>query len=227
MLYLVPTPIGNLEDVTLRAIRVLKEVDLILAEDTRITKRLLSKYEIETALTAFHSHNEHKRLDKIVEELTAGKEMALVSDAGSPGISDPGFLLTRAAIAAGVEVTSLPGPTALIPAIVMSGIPCDRFHFEGFLPQKKGKMTRIKYLLGLDNPFILYESPYRVIKTLSKIKELHSSEGLQSKINVCVAREISKIHEECIRGTVDEVIAALEAKPAVKGEIVIVVECKK
>jgi 16S rRNA (cytidine1402-2'-O)-methyltransferase len=226
MLYLVPTPIGNLEDITLRALRVLREVDLILAEDTRVTKRLLSKYDITTSLTAFHSHNEHKRVDKIVEELSAGKNIALVSDAGSPGISDPGFLLTRAAVAAGVELTSLPGPTALIPAIVMSGIPCDRFHFEGFLPQKKGKLTRIKYLLDLDNPFILYESPHRVIKTLIRIKEVHTEKGQESVIKACVVREISKLHEECIRGTIDEVISALEAKPSVKGEIVIIVDTK-
>ncbi len=226
MLYLVPTPIGNLEDITLRAIRVLREVDLILAEDTRVTKRLLSKYDINTALSAFHSHNEHKRVDKIVEELSGGKNIALVSDAGSPGISDPGFLLTRAAVAAGVEMTSLPGPTALIPAIVMSGIPCDRFHFEGFLPQKKGKLTRIKYLLGLDNPFILYESPHRVIKTLMRIREVHTDLGHDTDIRACVVREISKIHEECIRGSIDEVILALEAKPSVKGEIVIVVDSK-
>jgi 16S rRNA (cytidine1402-2'-O)-methyltransferase len=226
MLYLVPTPIGNLEDITLRALRVLREVDLILAEDTRVTKRLLSKYDINTSLTAFHSHNEHKRVDKIVEELSAGKNIALVSDAGSPGISDPGFLLTRAAVAAGVELTSLPGPTALIPAIVMSGIPCDRFHFEGFLPQKKGKLTRIKYLLDLDNPFILYESPHRVIKTLIRIKEVHTEKGQESVIKACVVREISKLHEECIRGTIDEVISALEAKPSVKGEIVIIVDTK-
>lgn len=222
MLYLVPTPIGNLEDVTLRALRILKEVDLILAEDTRITKRLLNKYEIDTALSAFHSHNEHQRLEGIIEELKGGKSIALVSDAGSPGISDPGFLLTRAAIAADISLTSLPGPTALIPAIVMSGIPCDRFHFEGFLPQKKGKQTRLKYLLSLENPFILYESPYRVVKTLKKIEEMSNGE-----VNVCVAREISKVYEECIRGSLIEVITALEAKPAIKGEIVIVVECVK
>ncbi len=226
MLYLVPTPIGNLEDITLRALRVLREVDLILAEDTRVTKRLLSKYDITTSLTAFHSHNEHKRVDKIVEELSAGKNIALVSDAGSPGISDPGFLLTRAALAEGVELTSLPGPTALIPAIVMSGIPCDRFHFEGFLPQKKGKLTRIKYLLDLGNPFILYESPHRVIKTLIRIKEVHTEKGQETVIKACVVREISKLHEECIRGTIDEVISALEAKPSVKGEIVIIVDTK-
>ena len=229
MLYLVPTPIGNLEDITLRALRVLKEVDVILAEDTRITKRLLAKYEIETALSAFHSHNEHKRLDTIIEQLEGGKTMALVSDAGSPGISDPGFLLTRGVIAAGLPVTSLPGPTALIPAIVMSGIPCDRFHFEGFLPQKKGKQTRLKYLLSLQNPFILYESPYRVLKTLKKIEEMHLKEvsELDKSINVCVVREISKVYEECIRGTVSEVIPVLEAKPSIKGEIVIVVDCQR
>lgn len=222
MLYLVPTPIGNLEDITLRAIRVLKEVDVVLAEDTRITKRLLDKYEISTKLTSFHAHNEHKKVESILERLRSGEDMALVSDAGSPGISDPGFLLVREVVREGISLTALPGPTALIPAVVMSGLPCDRFHFEGFLPQKKGKLTRLNYLLSLQNPFILYESPFRVVKTLKRIGEL--SEGERQ---VSVSREISKLYEETIRGSIDEVVATLEAKDKIKGEIVIVVGTEK
>lgn len=218
MLYLVPTPIGNLEDITYRAVSVLKSVSRILAEDTRVSGRLMKRYEIETPLSSFHSHNEHGKLDGVIERLQAGEDMAVVSDAGSPGISDPGYLLVRAAIAAGVELTSLPGPTALIPAIVMSGIPCDKFHFEGFLPHKKGKQTRILYLLGLENPFILYESPFRVVKTLEKIVELGGAGR-----PVCVTREISKIYEENVRGNIEEVITELSARQSIKGEIVIVV----
>ena len=219
MLYLVPTPIGNLEDITLRALKVLKSVSTILAEDTRTSKKLLDKYEISTRLESFHAHNEHKRLESIVERLSAGEEMALISDAGTPGISDPGFLLVRAAIEAKVAITCLPGPTAMIPAMVMSGIPCDRFHYEGFLPQKKGKLTRIKYLISLPNPFVLYESPFRVVKTLQKIQELAESER-----KVCVSREISKMHEENIRGSLAEVISELASRSAIKGEIVIIVD---
>jgi len=218
MLYLVPTPIGNMEDMTYRAVSVLKAVSVILAEDTRVTGRLLKRYEIVTPLSSYHSHNEHGRLEAVIERLQSGEDMALVSDAGSPGISDPGYLLVRAAIAAGVELTSLPGATALIPAVVMSGIPCDRFHFEGFLPHKKGKQTRIQYLLSLQNPFILYESPFRVVKTLQKILELGGEDR-----PVCVTREISKIYEENIRGTLSEVITELSGRPSIKGEIVIVV----
>jgi len=218
MLYLVPTPIGNLEDITFRAVNTLKSVSLILAEDTRVSRKLLQRYEIDTALSSYHTHNEHHRLESFIAKLKNGEDIALVSDAGSPGISDPGFLLVRAAIKENIEITSLPGPTALIPAIVMSGIPCDRFHFEGFLPHKKGKQTRLKYLLSLENPFILYESPYRIVKTLKKIKELSVNQR-----EVSVAREISKIHEENIRGTLDEVITELESRPSIKGEIVLVV----
>jgi len=222
MLYLVPTPIGNMEDITFRAVRVLKEVSVILAEDTRVTKRILDKYDISTRLKSFHSHNEHKILGGIVEQLKAGEDMALVSDAGAPGISDPGYLLIREAIKEDVELTSLPGATALIPAVVMSGLPCDKFHYEGFLPQKKGKQKRLTYLLELQNPFILYESPFRVIKTLKKIQELDPSPR-----QVCVTREISKIHEENIRGEVGAVVTELESRPSIKGEIVITVEGKK
>ncbi len=219
MLYLVPTPIGNLEDITIRAINVLKSVNTILAEDTRTSKKLLDRYDVSARLESFHAHNEHKRIESLLERLGSGEEMALISDAGTPGISDPGFLLVRAAVEADITISCLPGPTAMIPAMVMSGIPCDRFHYEGFLPQKKGKLTRIKYLISLPNPFVLYESPFRVVKTLKKIQELAESER-----KVCVSREISKMHEENIRGTLAEVISELESRSAIKGEIVIIVD---
>ena len=218
MLYLVPTPIGNLEDITLRAIRILKEVDLILAEDTRVTKKLCEKYEISTSLQSFHAHNEHQKLSSVVDRLADGINIALVTDAGTPGISDPGFLLAREAIRKEIEVTCLPGPTALIPAIVMSGIPCDRFFFEGFLPHKKGKQSRIDFLLELNYSFVLYESPHRVIKTLQKILERSNEDR-----DACVIREISKIHEEPIRGSISSVISKLQEKQSIKGEIVIVI----
>ncbi len=221
MLYLVPTPIGNLEDFTFRAVRILNEVSTVLAEDTRTSKRLLDKYEISTRLESFHAHNEHKKIEALISRLESGEDMALISDAGTPGISDPGFLIVRAAIEADVELTCLPGPTALIPAVVMSGLPCDRFHYEGFLPQKKGKLTRLNYLLSLPNPFIIYESPYRVVKSLKKMSEL-----MEEDRKVSVSREISKLHEETLRGTISEVIAELEKRPSIKGEIVIVVDGK-
>ena len=191
MLYLVPTPIGNLEDITLRAIRILKEVDLILAEDTRVTRKLCEKFEINTPLESFHTHNEHQKLTSIADKLENGIEIALVTDAGTPGISDPGYLLAREAIRREVELTCLPGPTAVIPAMVMSGIPCDKFFFEGFLPHKKGKQSRIDFLLNLDTAFVLYESPHRIVKTLHKILERAGEDR-----PCCVIREISKIHEE-------------------------------
>ncbi len=221
MLYLVPTPIGNLEDFTFRAVRILNEVSTVLAEDTRTSKRLLDKYDISTRLESFHAHNEHKKIEALISRLESGEDMALISDAGTPGISDPGFLIVRAAIEADVELTCLPGPTALIPAVVMSGLPCDRFHYEGFLPQKKGKLTRLNYLLSLPNPFIIYESPYRVVKSLKKMSEL-----MEQDRKVSVSREISKLHEETLRGTISEVIAELEKRPSIKGEIVIVVDGK-
>ena len=218
MLYLVPTPIGNLEDITLRAIRILKEVDLILAEDTRVTRKLCEKFEINTPLESFHTHNEHQKLTSIADKLENGIEIALVTDAGTPGISDPGYLLAREAIRREVELTCLPGPTAVIPAIVMSGIPCDKFFFEGFLPHKKGKQSRIDFLLNLDTAFVLYESPHRIIKTLHKILERAGEDR-----PCCVIREISKIHEEQIRGSITEVIADLEKRNSIKGEIVIII----
>lgn len=218
MLYLVPTPIGNMEDMTYRGVAILKEVDLILAEDTRTSKHLLDKYEVSTKVISFHAHNEHSKLSGLIQDLESGMNIALISDAGTPGISDPGFLLVREAVKHDIPVTCLPGSTAMIPAVVMSGIPCDRFHFEGFLPQKKGKKTRLEFLLSLPNAFVIYESPYRVVKTLKRIMEMTEVER-----QVCVCREISKIHEESIRGLMSEVIEDLESRSSIKGEIVIVV----
>ena len=218
MLYLVPTPIGNLEDMTFRAIKILKEVDFILAEDTRITKRLLTKFEIESPIHSFHTHNEHKKLDLIIDKLKNGHKAALVSDAGTPGISDPGFLIVRSCVTNNIEVSCLPGPTAFVPALVMSGIPCDKFHFEGFLPQKKGKQKRLIYLLDLESTFVIYESPFRVIKTLKMICDL----GEEAR-QVCVSRELSKIYEENVRGTAAEVLTELENRESIKGEFVMVI----
>ena len=216
MLYIVPTPIGNLEDITLRAINTLKEVDKVLAEDTRVTGKLLKHLDISKPLESFHAHNEHKRVDALVEELANGQIMALVSDAGTPGISDPGFLLIRQAVQQGVQVTCLPGPTAFVPALVMSGLPCDKFHFEGFLPHKKGKQTRVKYLLSLDQTSVFYESPHRLIKTLELIKDLGGASRM-----VSVSREISKMFEENVRGLVSEVLEVLKSRSQIKGEIVV------
>ncbi len=222
MLYLVPTPIGNLEDITMRALSTLKSVDVILAEDTRVTGKLLSRYEIKSKLQSFHTHNEHHKLGQIIERLANGENMALVSDAGSPGISDPGFLLTREAIANGIELTCLPGPTAVIPALVMSGIPCDKFYFEGFIPQKKGKQTTINFLLTMPCTTVFYESPHRILKSVKMIADLGGADR-----QICVSREISKMYEENIRGTVTEVIALLEQKTSIKGEIVVVMDGNK
>lgn len=222
MLYIVPTPIGNLEDITLRAIRILNEVDIVLAEDTRTSGRLLKHLDIKTPLQSFHTHNEHGKLDYIIRELKEGKDIALISDAGTPGISDPGFLLARSCIANNIKMTCLPGPTAIIPAIVMSGLPCDRFFFEGFLPHKKGKKTRIEFLLTLKETFAFYESPYRVVKSLKMIKELSSDSR-----SVTICREISKMYEECISGTIEHIIEKLESKAQLKGEFVVVVEGNK
>lgn len=217
MLYLVPTPIGNLKDITLRAIETLKEVDRILAEDTRVTKKLLAHYEIQTPVYAYHAFNEHKLTDSIVKELSAGADLALVTDAGTPGISDPGFLLVRACQKEGVKVSCLPGATAFVPALAASGLPSDIFHFEGFLPHKKGRQTRLQYLAGLPNTFILYESPHRLTKCLSQLVE-HCGELRPA----CVARELSKLHEEFVTDSLAELLRYFEEKK-VKGEIVIVV----
>jgi len=217
MLYIVPTPVGNLEDMTLRAIRVLKEADLILAEDTRTTSVLLKHYDIQGRLQSHHKFNEHQTVELVKERIQAGLTVALVSDAGTPGISDPGFLLARTCAEAGIPVQTLPGATACIPAVVSSGLPCDRFCFEGFLPQKKGRQTRLRQLAEETRTMIFYESPYRLVKTLQQLAEFFGPDRPCS-----VAREISKIHEEHRRGSLAEV-AAWYAEHEPKGEIVIVV----
>lgn len=218
MLYLVPTPIGNREDITQRSIRMLQEADQVLAEDTRTSRPLLQHYGVETPLRAYHAHNEHAVVPQLVEELSAGATYALITDAGTPGISDPGFLLVRACREAGVAVSCLPGPAAFVPALAASGIPCDRFHFEGFLPHKKGRQTRLQYLAGLPNTFALYESPHRIVKLLGQLIECCGADRVG-----CVAREISKLHEEITTAPLAELKAHYEAKGKVKGEIVVVV----
>ena len=222
MLYVVPTPVGNMEDMTFRAIRILKEADLILAEDTRTSGILLKHYEIKNQLMSHHKFNEHGTTAGIVERLKAGATIALISDAGTPGISDPGFYLVREAVAAGQEVQCLPGATAFVPALVASGLPDDRFCFEGFLPQKKGRKTRLENLRDEERTMVFYESPYRVVKTLKQFAEVFGEDR-----KVCCCREISKVHEECVRGTMTEVIDHFTEKEP-KGEFVIVVEgaCK-
>ena len=220
-LYIIPTPIGNLEDITLRAIRLLKEVNLVLAEDTRTSKKLFFHYNIETPLSSFHMHNEHAVLPKYIKRLKLGECFALISDAGTPGISDPGFLLVRECLKEGVEVECLPGATAFVPALVNSGLSNDKFVFEGFLPVKKGRQTRLKILKEEPRTMIFFESPYRLLKTLN-----HFFEYFGSYRKVSVSREISKIFEETVRGTVGEVILYFEQKKP-KGEFVIVVSGKK
>ncbi len=217
-LYIVPTPIGNLKDITFRAIEVLKEVDFILAEDTRTSGKLLKYYEITTPMQSHHMHNEHKTVDHIVRRISNGETVALISDAGTPAISDPGFLLTRACVEAQIEVDCLPGATAFVPALVNSGLPNDKFVFEGFLPVKKGRQTRLKLLAEETRTMIFYESPHKLIKTLSHFVEYFGAERPMS-----VSREITKIHEETIRGTAQEVLNYFTTKPP-KGEIVIVVD---
>lgn len=220
-LYLVPTPIGNRGDITLRALEVLKSVDLILAEDTRTSGALLAHYDIRKPLQSFHIHNEHKTTERLIDRMKAGETFALVSDAGTPGISDPGFLLVRACLAAGLEIECLPGATALIPALVQSGFPSDRFVFEGFLPHKKGKQTLLKRLAEEDRTVILYESPHRLIKTL---EEMTIHFGGQRRISV--SRELTKLHEETVTGSLTEVLNHFKSKE-VKGEIVIVIDGQK
>ena len=221
MLYLIPTPIGNREDITQRALRLLGDVDLVLAEDTRTSRPLLQHYGIETPLRAYHAHNEHALVEQLVTELKNGSTYALITDAGTPGISDPGFLLVRACREAGVEVSCLPGPAAFVPALAASGIPCDRFHFEGFLPHKKGRQTRLAYLAELPNTFVLYESPHRIAKLLGQLEE-HCGPERQA----CVAREISKLYEEVTTAPLAELHANYAARGKVKGEIVVVVAGK-
>lgn len=217
ILYIVPTPVGNLEDITLRALRVLRESDLVLAEDTRTTGLLLKHYDIHNQLVSHHKFNEHGTSAGIVERLRSGQTIALVSDAGTPGISDPGFFLVREAVNAGIEVQCLPGATAFVPALVSSGLPDDRFCFEGFLPQKKGRQTRLASLADEQRTMVFYESPYRLVKTLEQLGEVMGTDR-----RACVAREISKIHEECVRGTLAELVVHFTATPP-RGEIVIVV----
>lgn len=215
-LYIVPTPVGNMEDITLRAIRTLKEADLILAEDTRTSSKLLKHYGISNRLLSHHKFNEHGTSEGIVERLKAGETVALISDAGTPGISDPGFFLAREAIKSGVEVVTLPGATAFVPALVSSGLACDRFCFEGFLPQKKGRQSRLLTLKDETRTMVFYESPYRLLKTLEQFIGIFGKER-----QVSVAREISKMFEQSVRGTLEEVLEHFKAK-GVKGEIVIV-----
>lgn len=220
-LYLVPTPIGNLEDITLRALRVLREeVDVILAEDTRTSGNLLKHYEISKPMQAFHLNNEHVVVERIAERIANGERMALVTDAGTPAISDPGFMLVRECIKRGVEVECLPGATAFVPALVNSGLAADHFIFEGFLPHKKGRQTKIKQIVENEYTTILYESPFRLVKTLEQLAEVA---GLERRVSV--ARELTKIHEENVRGTLEEVIKYFSEKE-VKGEIVIIIEGK-
>ena len=217
-LYLVPTPIGNLEDITLRAIRVLKEVDGILAEDTRTSGNLLKHLGISKPMTAFHLNNEHQQVTRMADRIEAGETLALVTDAGTPAISDPGFMLVRECISRDIEVECLPGPTAFVPALVNSGLPADHFIFEGFLPHKKGRQTKIQQIADYPYTTILYESPFRLVKTLQQLMEVMGPDR-----QICVSRELTKIHEENVRGTLAEVIDYFSQKD-VKGEIVIVVE---
>lgn len=216
-LYLVPTPIGNLEDMTFRAIKVLKEVDLILAEDTRTSGKLLKHYEIATHMHSHHMHNEHKTVENIIKRLQAGENIALISDAGTPAISDPGFLLTRACVENKIEVECLPGATAFVPALVNSGLPNDKFVFEGFLPEKKGRQTRFLILAEETRTMIFYVSPHKLVKTLAEYVQYFGAER-----QISVSRELSKLHEETIRGTAEEVLKHFEIKSP-KGEIVVVV----
>ncbi len=219
-LMLVPTPVGNLEDITLRALRMLREADCIYAEDTRVTRKLLNHYEISKPVYPFHAHNEHRTLDFVMDKIKENNLTVLVSDAGTPGISDPGFLLVRACIEAEIVVSCLPGATALIPALVGSGFGSDRFCFEGFLPHKKGRQTKLKELALEEKTVVLYESPHRLVKCLGQIAEF-----FEPTRKVCVAREISKIYEEFKRGEVQDVLKHYEAHPP-KGEIVIIIEGK-
>lgn len=220
MLYIVPTPVGNLEDITLRALRVLKEADLILAEDTRTSGILLKHYNIHNHMQSYHKFNEHKTVEHLVERMKAGQTLALISDAGTPGISDPGFLLARECAKEGVEVQCLPGATAFVPALVASGLPCDKFVFEGFLPQKKGRQSRLKELAAEERSIVFYESPYRVVKTLMQFREIFGGNR-----DVAVCREISKVHEQIVRSSIDNAIEHFNAVEP-KGEFVIIVGAK-
>jgi 16S rRNA (cytidine1402-2'-O)-methyltransferase len=221
LLYLVPTPLGNLKDITLRALEILKDVDLILCEDTRTSSKLLQHYQINKPLSAYHQHNEYKVYAHLVDQLQAGKKMALITDAGTPGISDPAFLLVRACIQANIKIETLPGATAFVPALVNSGIPSNRFVFEGFLPLKKGRQTLLKKLAEEERTIILYESPVRLVKTLEEFICYFGAERY-----ACVSRELTKIYEEHARGTLTELVAYFKQK-SVKGEIVVVISGKE
>ena len=216
-LYLVPTPVGNLADMTYRAVTVLSEVDLILAEDTRTSRTLLQHYQIDTPMQSNHKYNEHQKLGQIIDRLHAGENIAVITDAGTPGISDPGFLVVRECVKEGIEVETLPGATAFVPALVNSGLPCDRFVFEGFLPQKKGRQTKLNSLTECKYTMVFYESPFRLVKTLEQLAEVL---GAERRAAVC--REITKLHEETQRGTLAE-LAQHYTEKGVKGEIVIIV----
>jgi len=220
-LTVIPTPIGNLEDITYRAVRKLQEVDFVLAEDTRITKRLFDHYNIDQKLSAYHQHNEHKKTATIIEQLKDGANIGLVSDAGTPGLCDPGFLLVRECRKEGIPVECLPGADALLPALIASGLPSDRFVFEGFLPHKKGRTKRINLLAEEDRTVVLYESPHRLLKLLSQLAEYAGKER-----KVTVARELTKVYEEYISGTIQEVVQTFEQKDSIKGEFVLVMEGK-
>lgn len=217
ILYLVPTPVGNFEDITMRALRILREADLILAEDTRTSGNLLRHFDIKNAMLSYHKFNEHQTVESVVNRLRGGETVAVVSDAGTPGISDPGFLVAREAIRAGIEVITLPGATAMVPALVSSGLPCDRFCFEGFLPQKKGRQSRLKALATEPRTMVFYESPHRVVKALAQMIEVF---GAERPVSVC--REISKIHEESVRGALAEALEHFQTNEP-RGEFVIVV----
>jgi 16S rRNA (cytidine1402-2'-O)-methyltransferase len=220
-LFIVPTPIGNLEDITLRALKILKETDSILAEDTRTSGFLLRHFGIDKPLQAYHKFNEHKTLQRLIDRMKAGETMALISDAGTPSISDPGFLIVRACVQEDIDVECLPGATALIPALVNSGFPSDRFCFEGFLPQKKGRQKRLTELANEERTLIFYESPFRIAKFMGEIAQYFGNER-----NVTISRELSKIHEETLRGTAGELAKTLESK-TLKGEIVVIVKGKE
>lgn len=220
-LYIIPTPIGNLEDITLRAKRILSEVDYLLAEDTRTTKKLLIHLDIDQMLKSYHLHNEHKIVQQVVDDLNQGKNIGLVSDAGTPAISDPGFLLVRESIKSGIPVETLPGPTAFVPALVNSGLPCEKFIFEGFIPAKKGKQTKLKEILDSTYTTVFYESPHRVLKTVVQLIELGDKDRMAS-----FSREISKLYEESFTGTLEEIKTHLENKQAIKGEFVMVIAGK-
>jgi len=219
-LYIIPTPIGNLEDITLRALRILKEVDYVLAEDTRTSGKLFKHYEIQTSLKPFHQHNEHRVLEDILEDLKGGKTLALISDAGTPAISDPGFLLVRECLKEKIKVSTLPGATAFVPALVNSGFPLNEFVFEGFLPHKKGRQTKLNVLKEEKRTVVLYESPHRILKTINQLAERIGER------RICVSRELSKVYEENLIGTCPELLLHFEEKPP-KGEIVIIIEAIK